>query len=663
MIRVPGNWACADSPCGLVEVRGECYLCRLVPVLTAAVAYSMETAVRVSVAEARRFASQDFAPAETRHVVCAPGSSGVEYRPCAAADRGAEALVIRCPSFHYTAKEVTVDGPRRDARATAAHVAAALLGRYVVVGAQFRTTDGVYTVRQVVLQTGYRGIALVGADCRVRINGVQRGGGDAACPAGLESETHHLVQLLACADAAAGALCGVMARGPRGCGVSSAVRYALSRVAATHTVLQWSGSFSTSEGMREGWGGTVVLVVPGAEHVFAAAEPEVAKLHVRKLQRDAEALRHGGGGGGGAARSVVVLCMCHDYGNCAADVLDEVVTTHLTFSYPSAAQRAVLLASVRGGSAADWLCSAQTLVGRTRAATLDAARLPDVAATMRFQAVRWADIGGLAEVKERLHRALVWPQQEPELMRRFHIAPPRGVLLYGPPGCAKTTLVKALCSEGSFSLLYLDSATVVSAYVGESERYLRDVFARARRQAPCIVFFDEVEVLGGRRAVGGSDSENVRLLSTLLTEMDGFTDIQGVCFIGATNVPHLLDPALMRPGRFDYMVHVPLPTVEDRESILRLQLRNTAADTSAIAARTDGFSGADLRALCSESLLALFATSTDVPPVLQDRDGVTAYLLQRAAAFPRTHYDSAALDRFQREHAPVDIESASVVGS
>ncbi|CAC9498713.1 putative ATPase [Leishmania infantum JPCM5] len=654
MIRVPGNWTCAQSPCAFVEVRDECYLCRLVPVFTATLTYELETSVRVNLLEARRFASQDFALAETHQVVYASCSSGIEYRPCAPGDRSREAMVIRCPVFHYTAKEVTVDGPRRAACATAAHIAAALMGRYVVVGAQFRTLDGFYTVRQVTLQKGYRGIALVSGDCRVRVNDARRagssslGGRGAARPIGLESETDQLLQLLACADKSVGAIVGVMARGPRGCGVSSTVRYALESVAATHTVLGWSSCFSPSEAFQEGWGGTVVLVVTDAEHVFAAAEPEVAKLHLRKLQRDAAVLR---GGGNGAARSVVVLCVSHGYGLCAPDVLDELVAFHLVFYFPGALQRAVLLASVRGGSAMDWLSAAQGLVGRTCAETLEAARRPDIASVLPFKAVRWSEIGGLAEVKDRLHRALVWPQQQPERMQRFHITPPRGILLYGPPGCAKTTLIKALCSEGNFSLIYLDSATVLSAYVGESERYLRDVFTRARRQAPCIVFFDEVEVLGGRRVSGGHDSEHVRLLSTLLTEMDGFADIHGVCFVGATNVPHLLDPALMRPGRFDYMVHVPLPTLADRESILQLLLCRTAADTRIIAEQTEGFSGADLKVFCSEALLALFKESAGVPQVLQERASVTAYLLQKASGFKRTHYDSTALDQFQREHA------------
>lgn len=670
MIRIPSSWAAAQYPCAFVELRGECYVCRLVPVVTAALSYKLETVVGVSLAEARRFASQDFAPAETHAVITTTCADGVWYTPVnssgtASADGApfngtggdgtTTAMVLRCPLMRYAAKEVTVEGARADVRGTVAHLTAALMGAFVFTGARFRTDEGEYTVRHVALHVGYRGLALVGSDCRVRVNETgQRFSLSTAAsvpPTGLEEEVCRLQQYIACADHKPGSLVGVVVRGPRGCGVSSVVQHVLSTTCARFQVLTWSAQFAAAKAVHDRRGGTCVLVVRHAEHFFAESEPELAQSHLRKLQQDVDVLRDGNRNG--ERVSVVVLCVSHDYSLCAGHVLDGLFAFHVVLSFPGANQRARLLASVRGGTAVEWQGAAQCLVGRTRAATLAAARQPTIAATLPFKAVSWREIGGLAEVKDRLHRALVWPQQQPDLMRRFNITPPRGILLYGPPGCAKTTLIKALCTEGNFSLIYLDSAMVVSAYVGESERYLRDVFARARRQVPCIVFFDEVEVLGGRRVVGSRDTEQVRLLSTLLTEMDGFADTSGVCFVGATNVPQLLDPALMRPGRFDYLVHVPLPSLADRVAILDLLLRKTAANTARVAECTAGFSGADLKVFVSEALLGLFGDSTDgLPALLAEEDEMTAYLSKRATAFRRTHYDSAALEQFQRDHMP-----------
>lgn len=226
--------------------------------------------------------------------------------------------------------------------------------------------------------------------------------------------------------------------------------------------------------------------------------------------------------------------------------------------------------------------------------------------------VQWSDIGGLKEVKQELCQALVLPHRHPDVYQRFNLTSPSGVLLYGPPGCAKTTLIKALiAAEGIFSFIYLDAASVMSAYVGESERIIRDVFHQAAQQAPCIIFFDEVEVFGGARECsqtsGSSGNRDARLLSTVLMEMDGFASSaagRGVCFVGATNLPHLLDAALLRPGRLDRLIYIGLPDEEGRREILSHYLGSSGVpDISFLAQQTSGFTGADLKVLCAEALV------------------------------------------------------------
>nr|CCD13173.1 unnamed protein product [Trypanosoma congolense IL3000] len=182
---------------------------------------------------------------------------------------------------------------------------------------------------------------------------------------------------------------------------------------------------------------------------------------------------------------------------------------------------------------------------------------------------------------------------------------------------------------------------------------LRETFQKASRQAPCIVFFDEVDVIGGRRAMNSRDGDQTRLLSTLLTEMDGFSSVSGVCFVGATNAPHLLDDALLRPGRFDYLVYVPLPSLGDRRKILSLTLANTAADVDRLAHATEGFSGADLSALTSGVLLEILDGADEgcATDRLNDREALTQLLLERGKVFPRVVYDVGALERFSRDHA------------
>ncbi|KAG2429616.1 hypothetical protein HXX76_010848 [Chlamydomonas incerta] len=227
--------------------------------------------------------------------------------------------------------------------------------------------------------------------------------------------------------------------------------------------------------------------------------------------------------------------------------------------------------------------------------------------------VRWSDIGGLAAVKQALQEAVEWPHKAQGAMARLGAQPPRGVLLYGPPGCSKTLLARAVAAEAGLNFMAVKGGELVSKYVGESEKAIAALFARARAVAPAIIFFDELDGLVGSRGgpdqtSGGGGGVSERVLSQMLTEMDGLVDRGGVTVLAATNRPDCVDPALLRPGRFDRLIFVPLPDREARAEILRVHLRRTptAADVDVphLALATAGFSGADLGALVREAALA-----------------------------------------------------------
>jgi transitional endoplasmic reticulum ATPase len=225
----------------------------------------------------------------------------------------------------------------------------------------------------------------------------------------------------------------------------------------------------------------------------------------------------------------------------------------------------------------------------------------------------WDDLGGMARIKMELQRAIEWPLQHKEAFARLGLQQPRGVLLHGPPGCSKTTIAKILASRGSFSFYSLSGAAVFSAYVGEAERLVRQVFHSARQTSPSLIFIDEMDALVGKRGQG--DVVQERVLSTLLNEMDGIETMRGVVVLGATNRLNAIDAALLRPGRFDRLVHIPLPERNDRLDILQKVLRSTPIDKQidlgTIADNTAGFSGADLKQLVQEAALCAIGRGHD----------------------------------------------------
>ncbi|MFZ0913606.1 MAG: CDC48 family AAA ATPase [Candidatus Korobacteraceae bacterium] len=220
--------------------------------------------------------------------------------------------------------------------------------------------------------------------------------------------------------------------------------------------------------------------------------------------------------------------------------------------------------------------------------------------------VGWEDVGGLSEIKAR--EAVEWPLQYPDLFTQAGIRPPKGILLSGPPGCGKTLLAKAIASETNVNFISIKGPELLSKYVGESEKAVRDIFRKARQAAPCIIFFDEIDALVPSRSAGTSDSHtSERVLSQFLTELDGVEDLRGVLVLGATNRLDMLDPAIIRPGRFDEIVEIPFPDEAGRAEVFRIQLRNKPLDgevsVQELAARTDGYSGADITALCHQAAL------------------------------------------------------------
>ena len=220
--------------------------------------------------------------------------------------------------------------------------------------------------------------------------------------------------------------------------------------------------------------------------------------------------------------------------------------------------------------------------------------------------VRWSDIGGLEDVKQQLREAVEWPLKHPEFFREMGIDPPKGVLLYGPPGCGKTLLAKAVATESEANFIAVKGPEVLSKWVGESERAIREIFRKARQAAPCVIFFDEIDALAPMRGLGYSDSGvTERVVSQLLTEMDGLEKLEGVVVIGATNRPDILDPALLRPGRFDRLVYVPPPDRAARLEILKVHTRRMPlaedVDLERIADATEGYTGSDLALLVREA--------------------------------------------------------------
>jgi transitional endoplasmic reticulum ATPase len=229
--------------------------------------------------------------------------------------------------------------------------------------------------------------------------------------------------------------------------------------------------------------------------------------------------------------------------------------------------------------------------------------------------VHWEDIGGLDDVKQELKEAVEWPLKNPEIFKRLGIKPPKGILLYGPPGCGKTLLARAVATESEANFITIKGPEVFSKWVGESEKAIREVFRKARMAAPAVIFFDEIDSLVPRRGLGFADSGvTERVISQLLTEMDGIVTLEDIVVIAATNRPDIVDPAVLRPGRFDRLIYVPEPDEKSRLQIFKIYTKNMPlakdVDLGQLVSMTKNYSGADIEALCREA--AMHALRRDV---------------------------------------------------
>ena len=227
--------------------------------------------------------------------------------------------------------------------------------------------------------------------------------------------------------------------------------------------------------------------------------------------------------------------------------------------------------------------------------------------------VKWEDIGGLAEVKEELAEAIEWPLKHADLFVQADVHAPKGLLLYGPPGTGKTMIAKAVATTSEANFISVKGPELLSKWVGESEKGVREIFRKARQAAPCIVFFDELDAVAprrGRSEGGGGDGHVAeRVISQMLTEMDGLEDLKGVVVIGATNRPDIIDEALLRPGRFDRILEVPFPDKEARKEILRIHTRRKPLDKTVVnldklVELTDGLTGADIAAIVNAAAMS-----------------------------------------------------------
>jgi transitional endoplasmic reticulum ATPase len=268
--------------------------------------------------------------------------------------------------------------------------------------------------------------------------------------------------------------------------------------------------------------------------------------------------------------------------------------------------------------------------------------------------VKWSEIGGLEDVKKELQEAVEWPLKFQDLYKVIGYNMPKGVLLHGPSGTGKTLLAKAVATESEANFISIRGPELLSKWVGESERGVREVFRRARQASPCVIFFDEIDALAPTRGMGGDSMVTERVVSQLLTELDGIQALNGVVVLAATNRIDMVDPALVRPGRFDKIISIPLPNKEARLQILSLNLegkqKDRDVDVETLVEMTEGFSGADLSALVNTAVSIVLQDYVAKYPKIDD---AKAHI--KEAVVNMDHFKAAAKKvRTSRESKPME---------
>ncbi len=238
--------------------------------------------------------------------------------------------------------------------------------------------------------------------------------------------------------------------------------------------------------------------------------------------------------------------------------------------------------------------------------------------------VRWEDIGALEEAKQELKEAVEWPLKFGKVFDHMNAKPPKGILLYGPPGTGKTMLAKAVATESEANFIAVKGPEFLNKWVGESEKAVRETFRKARQASPCVIFMDEIDSIAPERGTGGDSNVTERVISQMLTEMDGLESLNDVVVIAATNRPDIMDPALLRPGRFDKSIFIGPPDKESRKAIFGIHTKNRPladdVDLEELADKTDGCTGADIAAICNEAVMNAVRHLISENPEPKDED-------------------------------------------